>query len=98
MWLPGSLIRFGERAAFLFGVACVVYRAAVIEQLKQTQEMLAKFLARLEAGAADNCAAHLYQPCRAIARHVREAKQGQQRHRTRSHLKLSGRAESGIRR
>jgi hypothetical protein len=51
MWLPGSLIRFGERAAFLFGVACIVYRAAVIEQLKQTQEMLAKLLALLEAGA-----------------------------------------------
>ena len=67
MWLPGSLIRFGERAAFLFGyglVSCnitIVNRAAVIEQLKQTQEMLAELLALLEAGEADKFAAHLYQ-------------------------------------
>jgi hypothetical protein len=96
-------LRIDEQAAFFISLlAClvitIVNRAAIIEQLKQTQEMLAKLLALLEAGAADKCAAHLYQPCRAIARHVREAKQGQQRHRTRSHLKLSGRAESGIRR
>ena len=99
----GSLLRIDEQAAFFISllaylVITIVNRAAIIEQLKQTQEMLAKLLALLEAGAADKCAAHLYQPCRAIARHVREAKQGQQRHRTRSHLKLSGRAESGIRR
>jgi hypothetical protein len=37
----------------------VVNRAAVIEQLKQTQDILAKFLALLEAGEADNFAAHL---------------------------------------
>jgi hypothetical protein len=36
-------------------------RAAVIEQLKQTQEMLTKLLALLEAGEADKFAAHLYQ-------------------------------------
>ena len=36
-------------------------RTAVIEQLKQTQEMLAKLLALLEAGDADKFAAHLYQ-------------------------------------
>jgi len=35
-------------------------RAAVIEQLKQTQETLAKLLALLEAGEADKFAAHLY--------------------------------------
>jgi hypothetical protein len=36
-------------------------RAAVIEQLKQTQEILAKLLAVLEAGEADKFAARLYQ-------------------------------------
>jgi hypothetical protein len=36
-------------------------RAAVIEQLKQTQETLAKLLALLKAGEADKFAAHLYQ-------------------------------------
>jgi hypothetical protein len=36
-------------------------RAAMIEQLKQTQEMIAKLLALLEAGEADKFAAHLYQ-------------------------------------
>jgi primosomal protein N' len=36
-------------------------RAAVIEQLKQTQEILARLLALLEAGEADKFAAHLYQ-------------------------------------
>jgi hypothetical protein len=37
-----------------------VNRAAVIEQVKQTQETLAKLLALLEAGEADKFAAHLY--------------------------------------
>ncbi|HEY5814305.1 MAG TPA: hypothetical protein VIT23_16825 [Terrimicrobiaceae bacterium] len=36
-------------------------RAAVIEQLKQTQEMLDKLLALLESSEADKFAAHLYQ-------------------------------------
>jgi hypothetical protein len=36
-------------------------RAAVIEQLKQTHETLAKLLALLEAGESDKFAAHLYQ-------------------------------------
>ena len=36
-------------------------RAAVIEQLKQTQEMLAKVLALLESSEADKFVAHLYQ-------------------------------------
>src|SRR4029450_110085 len=36
-------------------------RAAVIEQLKQTQETLAKLLALLEAGEGDKFAARLYQ-------------------------------------
>ena len=36
-------------------------RAAVIEQLRQTQETLAKLLALLEAGETDKFAAHLYQ-------------------------------------
>jgi hypothetical protein len=35
-------------------------RAAVIEQLKQTQDTLARLLALLEAGEADRFAAHLY--------------------------------------
>ena len=43
-------------------------RAAVIEQLKQTQEMLAKLLALLEAGEADKFAAHLYQSRRQYRR------------------------------
>jgi prephenate dehydrogenase len=36
-------------------------RAAVIEQLRQAQEMLANLLALLEAGEADKFAAHFYQ-------------------------------------
>jgi hypothetical protein len=36
-------------------------RAAVIEQPKQTQEMLAKVLALLESSRADKFVAHLYQ-------------------------------------
>jgi hypothetical protein len=43
-------------------------RAAVIAQLKQTQEMLAKLLALLEAGEADKFAAHLYQSRRQYRR------------------------------
>ena len=57
--VTGQLDSFRRASCLLFGVACIVYRAAVIEQLKQTQEMLAKLLALLEAGAADKCAAHL---------------------------------------
>ena len=43
-------------------------RAAVIEQLKQTQEILARLLALLEAGEADKFAAHLYQARRQYRR------------------------------
>ena len=46
-------------------------RAAVIEQLKQTQETLAKLLALLEASEGDRFAAHLYQSCREF-RHISE--------------------------
>jgi hypothetical protein len=45
-----------------------VNRAAVIEQLKQTQEILARLLALLEAGEADKFAAHLYQARRQYRR------------------------------
>jgi hypothetical protein len=45
-----------------------VNRAGVIEQLKQTQEILAKLLALLEAGEADKFAAHLYQSRRQYRR------------------------------
>ena len=45
-----------------------MHRAAVIEQLKQTQEMLAKLLALLEAGEADKFGAHLYQSRRQYRR------------------------------
>jgi hypothetical protein len=43
-------------------------RAAVIEQLKQTQKMLARLLALLEAGEGDKFAAHLYQSRRQYRR------------------------------
>ena len=43
-------------------------RAVVIEQLKQTQEVLSKLLALLEAGEADKFAAHLYQSRRQYRR------------------------------
>ena len=43
-------------------------RAAVIDQLKQTQEMLAKLLALLQAGETDKFAAHLYQSRRQYRR------------------------------
>ena len=36
-------------------------RTAMIEQLKQTQEMIAKLLSLFDAGEADKFAAHLYQ-------------------------------------
>jgi hypothetical protein len=73
--VTGQLDSFRRASCLLFGEACIVditkvNRAAIIEQLKQTQEMLAKLLALLEAGVADKCAAHLYQPCRAIPRHL----------------------------
>jgi hypothetical protein len=45
-----------------------VNRAAVIEQVKQTQETLAKLLALLEAGEGDKFAAHLYQSRRQYRR------------------------------
>ena len=43
-------------------------RAAVIEQLKQTQDTLAKLLALLEAGEADKFAGYLYQSRRQYRR------------------------------
>ena len=43
-------------------------RAAVIEQLKQTQDMLSKLLALLERAEADKFAAHLYQARRQYRR------------------------------
>ena len=43
-------------------------RAAVIEQLKQTQDNLAKLLAPVEAGEADKFAAHFYQSRRQYRR------------------------------
>ena len=46
-------------------------RTAVIEQLKQTQQMLAKLLALLEAGEGDKFAAHLYHARRQF-RHISE--------------------------
>ena len=42
--------------------------AAIIEQLKQAQDMLAKLLALLQAGEADKFAAHLYQSRRQYRR------------------------------
>jgi hypothetical protein len=45
-----------------------VNRAAVIEQLKQTQDMLARLLALLQAGESDKFAAHLYQARRQYRR------------------------------
>jgi len=53
-------------------------RAAVIEQWKQTQEMLARLLALLEAGEGDKFAAHLYQSRREYRRTLRATEQGQQ--------------------
>jgi hypothetical protein len=43
-------------------------RAAVIEQLKQTQEMLARLPALLEAAETDGFAAHIYQSRRQYRR------------------------------
>jgi hypothetical protein len=43
-------------------------RAVLIEQLRQTQDMLAKLLALLEAGEADKFAVHLYQSRRKYRR------------------------------
>ena len=43
-------------------------RAAVVEQLKQTQQMLAKLLALLESGEADQFATHVYQSRRQYRR------------------------------
>ena len=43
-------------------------RAAIIEQLKETQQMLGKLLALLDAGERDRLAAHLYQARREYRR------------------------------
>ena len=51
-------------------------RAAVIEQLRQTQETLAKLLALLEAGETDKFAAHLYQARRQYRRVSERPKKG----------------------
>jgi hypothetical protein len=48
-----------------------VNRAAVIEQLRETREMLDKLLVLLESGEHDEFAAHLYQARREY-RHVSE--------------------------
>jgi hypothetical protein len=46
------------------GISCyytIMKRGAVIDQLKATQETLAKLLALLESSEADQFVAHLYQ-------------------------------------
>jgi hypothetical protein len=71
-------------------------RAAVIEQWKQTQEMLARLLALLEAGEGDKFAAHLYQSRREYRRTLRATEQGQQGSRANHYRKLPDRAEPRI--
>jgi hypothetical protein len=74
----------------------IMNRAAVIEQLKQTQEMLARLLALLEAGEGDKFAAHLYQSRREYRRTLRATEQGQQGSRANHYRKLPDRAEPRI--
>ena len=71
-------------------------RAAVIEQLKQTQEMLARLLALLQASEADKFVAHLYQARKTVPASLRATEQGQQGSRASHHRKLPDRAEPRI--
>ena len=71
-------------------------RTAVIEQLKQTQQMLAKLLALLEAGEGDKFAAHLYHSPPSVSAHLGAPRQGKQGYRARGSRKLPGRAEPGF--
>jgi hypothetical protein len=74
----------------------IMNRAAVIEQLKQTQEMLARLLALLEAGEGDKFAAHLYQSRREYRRTLRATEQVQQGSRANHYRKLPDRAQPRI--
>jgi hypothetical protein len=73
-------------------------RAAVIEQLKQTQEMLAQLLALLQAGETDKFAAHLYQSRRQYRGVSERPNKGNKAIEPRGSLKLPGRAELGLQR
>jgi hypothetical protein len=75
-----------------------VNRAAVIEQVKQTQETLAKLLALLEAGEGDKFAAHLYESRRQYRRTSERPNKGNKAIETRGYLKLPDRAEPWIQR
>ena len=50
----------------------------MLEQLKQTQEMIAKLLSLIEIGETDKFAAHLLPGSRVIPAHFRATEQGQQ--------------------
>src|SRR4029450_6830945 len=73
-------------------------RAAVIEQLKQTQAMLARLLALLQASEADKFVAHLYQARKTVPASLRASEQGQQGSRASHHRKLPDCAEPGTQR
>jgi hypothetical protein len=61
--LPGRFTRKQNRDITRYETA-----RQLIEELKQTQEMLARLLALLEAGEGDKFAAHLYQSRRQYRR------------------------------
>jgi hypothetical protein len=73
-------------------------RAAVIEQLKQTREILAKVLALLESSEADKFVAHLFQARKQYRLVCERPNKGKQGDRARSYLKLPSGAELGIQR
>jgi Family of unknown function (DUF6882) len=73
----------------------IMNRAAVIEQLKQTHETLAKLLALLEAGQSKQFAAHLYQSRRQHRRTCERPNKGKG-YRANRPLKLPHRAELRI--
>jgi hypothetical protein len=73
-------------------------RAAVIEQLKQTQDMLAKLLARHSKPTKQTNSRLILPIPPTIPAHLRAIQQGQQGNRTRRSLKLPSHAELGIQR
>jgi hypothetical protein len=70
-------------------------RLAVIQQLKETQLVLAKLLDLLEASEQDKFAAHLYQARRQF-RHISERPGKQQGDGAKRSLNLPDRAKPGL--
>ena len=71
-------------------------RAALIEQLKATQETLAKLLGLLQSSEADKFVAHLYQARKNYRLVCERPNKGHKAIRTRNYRQLPDRAELRI--